>query len=136
MFNELIWFVTEKDIDWIYEKAKHYYKDIDEHDTKEKLLFILNSKNTFFIRTERAVVSVVMSANPFNKKQIIAQDCFFFGRGSLELMKLAIAWARTQGATDFNFCLGPESKIKTLKKFAELLGAKPLRVELYNIKLR
>lgn len=127
--------VLEKDLDWIYEAGKDYYKDIDEKDTRAHLHWILKSPNTLFIYSDKAVFAGVLSPNPFNRKQVIMQDGFFFGRGVIELVKFAMEWGKNNGATDFRFSLGIESKLKTIKPFAKKLGATSLYVELYNIKL-
>ena len=127
--------ITEDDIDWMYEVGGGYYNDVNEQDAKDAFRKVLHGSNALCIRSDTAVFVGRIGSNPYNHKEIIMEDCFFFGKGVIELMKVAMVWAKERGATDFNFSLGYESRVKTLKSLARKLGAKALNVELYNIKL-
>ncbi len=127
--------VTKDDIDWIYESGKDYYIDLNEQDTKEELNKMLNRENSIFIRSDTAVFAAIIGSFPYNRKKIVMEDRLFFGRNVIELIKVAIGWAKANGATDFDFSLGPVSKAKTIKPLAKRLGATTQKLEFYNLKL-
>lgn len=133
--------VMEEDIDWLYEVGKDCYSNISEIDTKETLKEIINNRSLLFIRSKNAAGAFYIRKHLFNKGVVIIEDIFFLGntRGGLEIVKLirqAIEWGRTYGATNCHFHLGYESKsVKSLKPLAKRLKAQEMRVEMYNIDL-
>src|SRR5665213_1986963 len=104
--------VTEDDIDWIYAAGSRYYKDINEDDTKMKFRSILKNPDAFFIRSDTAVFAGIIGHNAYNSKERVVEDCFFFGKGVVDLIRAAMMWGKANGATDLHIGLSSLSKLK------------------------